>query len=317
VPTRVKPARVLVLRALKLGDFLTAVPAYRAIRRAFPAARIALAAPREFAPLAALLDGALDEVVDARELEPLPKRVHDADLGIDLHGKGPECHRVLLAARPRRLIAFRHPDVPESASGAAHDAAEHEVARWCRMLAHSGIPADPHDLFLEPAAVPVRAELRGATLVHPGAASEARCWPIERWISVVRAERRRGRRVVLTGSPTEVERVQAIASAAGLSSDAVYAGRTTLLEIAGLVAGAGRVVCGDTGVAHLATAFRTPSVVLFGPTPPALWGPPPDARHRVLWAGKTGDPHAARIDAGLLAISVEQVLGALYALPAA
>jgi ADP-heptose:LPS heptosyltransferase len=306
-----------VLRALKLGDFLTAVPAYRAIRRAFPASRIALAAPREFAPLAALLDGALDQVVHARELAPLPASAHDADLGIDLHGKGPECHRVLLAAHPRRLIAFRHPDVAESAGGATHDPSEHEVARWCRMLAHAGVPADPHDLFLKPSAVPVRAELRGATLVHPGAASESRCWPVERWMSVVRAERRRGRRVVLTGGSSEVERAHAIASGAGLSSDAVYAGRTTLLELSGLVAGAGRVVCGDTGVAHLATAFRTPSVVLFGPTPPSLWGPPPQAYHRVLWAGTTGDPHAARIDAGLLAISVEQVLGALHALPAA
>jgi ADP-heptose:LPS heptosyltransferase len=306
-----------VLRALKLGDFLTAVPAYRAIRRGFPAARIVLAAPREFAPLAALLNGAIDEVVHTRELEPLPASAHDPDLGIDLHGKGPECHRVLLAARPRRLIAFRHPDIAESAGGALHDPAEHEIARWCRLLAHAGIPADPHDLLLHASAVPVRPELQGATLVHPGAASESRRWPVERWITVVRSERRRGRRVVLTGGSSEVERAQAIAAAGGLSPDAVYAGRTTLLELAGLVAGAGRVVCGDTGVAHLATAFRRPSVVLFGPTPPSLWGPPPQAYHRVLWAGTTGDPHAARIDPGLLAISVEQVLGALRALPAA
>jgi hypothetical protein len=56
-------------------------------------------------------------------------------------------------------------------------------------------------------------------------------------------------------------------------------------------------------------------VLLFGPTPPAEWGPPPERRrHRVLWAGTTGDPHGDRPDPGLLSIAVEQVLDALEAL---
>jgi ADP-heptose:LPS heptosyltransferase len=96
----------------------------------------------------------------------------------------------------------------------------------------------------------------------------------------------------------------------------VYAGRTTLRELAALVAAAGRVVCGDTGVAHLATAFRRPSVVLFGPIAPSSWGPPRRPYHRVLWNGTTGDPHADHIDAGLLAIPVARVIAALDGLPA-
>jgi ADP-heptose:LPS heptosyltransferase len=68
-------------------------------------------------------------------------------------------------------------------------------------------------------------------------------------------------------------------------------------------------------VAHLATALGTPSLVLFGPTSPARWGPPDRAIHRVLWAGRTGDPHASRPDPGLLAIGEDDVLQALETLP--
>jgi ADP-heptose:LPS heptosyltransferase len=97
----------------------------------------------------------------------------------------------------------------------------------------------------------------------------------------------------------------------------VLAGRTSLAELAGVVAAAGRVVCGDTGVAHLATAVGTPSVVLFGPIPPRHWGPPPDPKHRALWAGLTGNPHSDDTHAGLLAIDVGDVLAELRRLEAA
>jgi ADP-heptose:LPS heptosyltransferase len=82
-----------------------------------------------------------------------------------------------------------------------------------------------------------------------------------------------------------------------------------------VIGAAGRVVCGDTGVAHLATALAVPSVVLFGPTSPAHWGPPPSPRHRVLWAGRTGDPHGNRPHDGLLDIQARDVLAELAALP--
>ncbi len=47
-----------------------------------------------------------------------------------------------------------------------------------------------------------------------------------------------------------------------------WCGRLGLGGLAGRVASARLLVCGDTGVAHLATACGTPSVLLFGPTDP-------------------------------------------------
>ncbi|MEW6270786.1 MAG: glycosyltransferase family 9 protein [Thermodesulfobacteriota bacterium] len=312
---RARQPVLLVLRALGLGDLLTAVPSLRALAAASRGHRVVLAAPRALAPLA-MHTGAVDAVVDAAPLAPLRIGPLRPDVAVNLHGRGPQSHRMLLATRPRRLIAFSHPDVPESAGGATWRADEHEVARWCRLLAGAGIASDPADLELAPPAVRPPQDARGATLLHPGAKDAARRWPAERWAAVARAELRAGRSVLLTGDQREAELAHDVARRAGLPARAVVAGRTDLLGLAAAVADAERVVCGDTGVAHLATALRTPSVVLFGPVAPACWGPPADRPwHRALWKGRVGDPHATAPDAGLLEIGVDEVVAALADLP--
>ena len=309
---------VVVLRALGLGDLLTAVPALRALADAFPRHPRLLATPAVLAPLARA-SGAVEEVVPADGLaEPLHRRLQGAGLAVNLHGRGPESSDLLLATEPRRLVAFAHPAVPASSSGPRWRPDEHEVARWCRLLEESGIAADPTrlDLELPPGSVPHGAQ--GATLIHPGAASPSRRWPPERFAEVARAEAAGGRWVIVTGGPGEAELAHEVADRAGLPESAVHAGEGGVLTIGRLVAAADRVVCGDTGIAHLATALRTPSVVLFGPTSPALWGPPPDRPwHRPLWAGTTGDPHGHLPHPGLLALEVDQVLEALADLPEA
>jgi ADP-heptose:LPS heptosyltransferase len=293
---------VLVLRALGLGDLLTAVPALRALRRAYPDGRLWLAAPAALAPLV-LTTGLADALVDAAPLAPLPAGAHGADLAVNLHGRGPQSTALLRATGPRRLISYGVD------GGPVWDPGEHEAARWCRLLTESGIPADPRDLRLPPPVVDV--PVPGAVLVHPGAAQLSRRWPTARWAQVAAGLCAAGERVVVTGGPDERALAQTVAAAAGLPAGSVLAGRTDLLALAGLVASARLLVSADTGIAHLATAYGTPSVVLFGPNPPALWGPPAHRRrHRVLWAGRIGDNFAPYPDPGLLELTPAQVLAA-------
>ena len=302
---------LLVLRAIGLGDFLTAVPALRALADAFPGHRRVLAAPAWLEPLARHT-GAVDEVLPAEPLGPVAWR--RPEVAVNLHGRGPQSHRRLLETRPRRLIAFAHPDVPESAGFPVWRADEHEVRRWCRLLSESGVPADPTRLRLSRAGLPPADEAaRGATLVHPGAQSPARRWPAQRWAAVARTELARGRRVMVTAGPGESELARRVVQVAGLPPGCLREGMD-LLQLAGLVAAAGRVACGDTGVAHLATALHTWSVLLFGPTPPAHWGPPPGRSHLVLWKGRVSDPLADRPAPGLLEIRPREVTAALGSL---
>ncbi len=304
--TRPQPLLV-ALRPLGLGDLLTAVPALRALARAFPRHRRVLAAPPWQAPLA-LSTGAANAVVAAAPLAPLDPSLHNADVAVNLHGRGPQSTALLAATSPSRLISFG------VNGGPAWRADEHERERWCRLLAESGIAADPCDLAITAPASDIAAIARAATVIHPGAASAARRWPVERWAAVARAETSAGRPVVITGSRAERPLADEVASLAGLPDAAVLAGRTDVVDLVAVVAAAARVVCGDTGVAHVASAVGTPSVVLFGPTSPRHWGPPPGP-HIALWRGRPGDPHADVIDPGLAAIGVGSVIEAIERLP--
>ena len=287
------------------------MPALRALARSFSDHRRVLATSEWVLPLAEHL-GVAHEVVPVVALEPLPGHLARPDVAVNLHGRGPESTLRLAELEPGRLMAFRSTAFPE---GPPWQEGEHEVVRWCRLLEAYGIRSDPSELAIDAPAAPVPAEAVGATLVHPGASSPARRWPAERWAEVARAEARAGRRVVVTGSADEVDLARQVAAGAGLAPEAVVAGGTSLLDLAALVAASGRVVSGDTGVSHLATALGRPSVTLMGPAPPWEWGPPASARHVALWAGSKREVSSDEIDPGLATISVDDVVRALGGLP--
>jgi ADP-heptose:LPS heptosyltransferase len=307
---------VLVLRALGIGDLATAVPALRGIRAARPTEEIVLAAPAWLEPLARLT-GAVDRVLPLDGLAVPRIPVPPPRLAVNLHGRGPRSHRLLAGTRPERMLAFACPPAG-TPDGPQWTADEHEVHRWCRMLAWHRIAASPTDLLLHRPAIPPVAE--GVTIVHPGAKDPARRWPPARFAELAARLSVAGHRVVVTGSPAERWLAERVAGLAGLPPRRVLAGHTDAGELAALVAHARLVVSGDTGIAHLATGYRTPSVRLFGPTPPAWWGPLLDRDlHRVLWheelfdtpdrrAARTGcrQPHPA-----LAAITVDEVLAAV------
>ena len=303
---------VVTLRALGLGDLLTALPALRALRRGHPDAHHVLLAPRTLSPLVEWLDLA-DEVADLdHRAQPPDARLAGLvaprpAVAVNLHGRGPASHRALQRVDPGDLVAFANPEA--AVEGPSWDPEEHEVRRWMRLLEERlHLPCHLDDLRIAvPGATPGR-----TAVLHPGAASPARRWPAERWAALARHLTARGLAVVLTGGPAERGLAEQIADRANLPAERVLAGRTDLRRLLGLVAGAVLFVAGDTGPAHVATAVGTRSVLLFGPTPPSRWGPVIDPdRHHVLWSGRQGDPHAGQVFEGLLDLEVATVLDAV------
>ncbi|MFD0000608.1 glycosyltransferase family 9 protein [Nocardia sp. NPDC127526] len=302
-------AVVLVLRARGLGDLLTAVPALRALRRARPEDHIALAAPHRLKPIVDLI-ASVDEMVPTSDPVGMRWDGTPPALAVNLHSGGAEGIVELVKTRPERILTYRNPAFPELA-GPEWEADMHDVDRWCHLLETDGMTADRRNLGLVP---PVATTShRDCVVVHIGAGAPARRWPPDRFAAVVRHLLVLGREVVLTGDENERDIALGVAARAGLSPNRVLAGQQNLIELAATVAEAALVVSGDTGVAHLATAFGTRTVLLFGPTPPSRSGPPPHllGRHAVLWAGQTGDPDAAAPDPGLLKIGVPEVVNAV------
>jgi ADP-heptose:LPS heptosyltransferase len=121
--------------------------------------------------------------------------------------------------------------------------------------------------------------------VHAGAGAAVKLWPAERWAALADAVARRwNAAIVLTGSATERPLTQAIAqhmrrAALDLS------GQTSLGELAALFGLCDLVMGVDSGPMHLAVAMDTPTVHLFGPVSPAVFGPWGDpGRHVVVQA---------------------------------
>ena len=114
----------------------------------------------------------------------------------------------------------------------------------------------------------------GFIVLAPKTTWASKLWPEDRWIALGDALRQAGsgRAVVLIGSPSEAEAVRHIAAA--MQPPAVtLAGRLSFRQAAALLARAAVCVSSDSGPMHLASAVGTPTVSLFGPTPPERYAP--------------------------------------------
>jgi ADP-heptose:LPS heptosyltransferase len=297
---------LLVLRALKLGDLLVAVPALHALRRAYPDHRIIYAAQGWLRPMIELV-GSVDDLLDTHGLDvPLALSPGRVDVAVNLHGSGPESRGRIRALQAKRIIGH----LSEEWDGPCWQDGVHERERWARLVHWHGIDADPLDYRLQPPAV--ASPRPAAVVIHVGAAYGSRLWPVERFAEVARELAAAGHEVLFTGSSGERPRAEKVAAAAGLPAETVVAGELGLGEFAATVAEASLVISADTGAAHLASAYGRPSVVIFGPAPVAEWGPPPGP-HIVLTneSLRVGDTFSDQPDPALLAVSVQDVLSAV------
>jgi ADP-heptose:LPS heptosyltransferase len=107
-----------------------------------------------------------------------------------------------------------------------------------------------------------------------GPSGQYRRWPTERYVDLATAlsKIQPDLTIVLTGTTHERPLIAAFRSLySGTSLDASDIGE--LQRLAALLQRLDLMICGDTGVMHLAAAMGTPTIGLFGPNTPACWAP--------------------------------------------
>jgi heptosyltransferase-3 len=296
--------RILVVTLRRLGDVLFATPLIASLRRAFPRSVIDVLV---FEDTAGILAGNpdIDRIVT---MPSRPSVWQGLALALRLAKRYHLAISTQSGDRPTvfALIAgWRHVGpVDDGARGAlrrlalsrsvAPQPGLHRLEDTLRLADAVGVARVGH--LVCPGGVPRLDSVRCATpdpkvdgpqpyaVIHAAPMFVYKRWTPDGWRAVAASVRARGLKIVATGGPAAAERTYLDQVWSDLPNIVRRDGQLSWPELAALLAGARLFVGPDTSVTHLAAATGCPTVALFGPTDPRLWGPVPAEGLDPIWA---------------------------------
>jgi ADP-heptose:LPS heptosyltransferase len=299
------PRKVVLLRASRIGDFLCATPAFRALRRALPRAEITLLTLPMLRDLAYRLPyidrvedfpgfpGIAEQLFDARRTLRFLQAMQEEqfDLAVQMQGSGAYSNPLMLMLGARATAGFvRSGDSPGRLDAALpYSEATHEMHTVLAMATflgappqceHADFPLCPVDL--EMAAALLKGAVPPLIGIHPAARDAERRWQVERFAAVGKALRERyGGTVIVIGEKEEQATGDALARQIGQRCLNLV-GKTPLTTLGAVISRLSVLVTNDTGPAHIAYALGTPTVTIFGAGCPRRYGPPKEGPFRAL-----------------------------------
>jgi heptosyltransferase-2 len=273
--------RILVIRGGAIGDFILTLPAIKLLRDQFPQAHIeilgytpiiVLAGGRFYAdairsieerPLAAFF--AKDPLLPAE----LTEYFGSFDLIVSyLFDPDGTFQSNLNSCRIKMLIAG-----PSKLSG--HEHAAFQLARPLDQIGlHLQNPAAriyPTELDREFAQDFLADSRKPVIALHPGSGSKKKNWPIEKWKKLGEHFFSTNRTVLLISGEADEECLRLLETA-WKGKPVRFAKNLALPDLAALLERL-TFIGHDSGVSHLAAAAGARSILLFGPTDPAVWAP--------------------------------------------
>ena len=315
--------RILIINPFGIGDVLFSTPLIRAVRQAFPGAYVAYLGNRRTQEILRR-NPHLHElfIYEKDELVGLWKRDRWAglratigllndirrrrfDLSIDLSLGERYSFLLALMGVPRR-VGF---DFRRRGRFLTHRLAidgfqdQHVVAYYAQLLRTIGINLLEHHLQLptnsedeqwverqlrdygiDPAARSRLIGLVPAGGVSWGGRAQFRRWSSEGFTAIGRSLTERDEATVLIfGERTDQDICAQITQAIGPRA-VDLSGRTSLGQFIGLVARCDLVVSSDGGPVHIAASQGVPTVSIFGPVDPVVYGPYPSRpHHRIVY----------------------------------
>ncbi len=167
---------------------------------------------------------------------------------------------------------------------------QHVIAEKLRLL--EVFFRNPADLFNKPITVtppdgePLTPGIANAlvqpyVVIHPGPLTAYKRWPLAHWQHLITYLVEKDFQVVLSASPAKQD-VQLNHDIISLLNDETAtkvinaAGKLSIPQAGALLRGAALYIGVDTSITHLAAACNTPTITLFGATPPTNFGPWPN-----------------------------------------
>jgi ADP-heptose:LPS heptosyltransferase len=345
--------RILVLQMKRIGDLILTTPALWALRQNLPKAKIVLAVEGGSREMLPAIDYVDDTLIFARHGQNGQTWRHlllrHYDICLDFTGTDRSALFAVLSKARRRITfewvqrsQFRRLFFNEFIPSSVRE--NHTVDHYLHLLRSLNlpIPSDPKIILHLPDWAPRKArqllEEAGITpqpppnhqssiinhqspfiLVHPGTARPEKYWPAERWAEVIQwCEANLQLPCVLSGSADahEQNHLAAIKKACPGLAGRDLSGRLDLLTLAALTQAASLVLTVDSAPMHLAGAFGTPQVALFGPTNPFHWRPRQDRAIIIQANGPAAPPEFRPQHPGgpMTEISTHAVIDAIVAL---
>jgi heptosyltransferase-3 len=283
IPLPAKP-RILVISLRRIGDVLLTTPLIRSMRRAWPEAQIDVLV---FSGTIGILKGNPDiDGIIAMPARPtlretlvltsrLWKRYH---LAVATQPGDRPTVFALMAGRKRAGITDAEaPWLGRALKPFTFQRSTpltpsiHRVEQMLRLADALGI-ARVAELVCPAAAIPQQATARESyAVLHAAPMSRYKQWTSEGWRTLAAALKQRGLAVIAISGPDPAERQYLEDIWRGVAEVHVSAWPETV----GLLKGARLYVGPDTSVSHLAAAAGCPTIALFGPMDPRVWGPWP------------------------------------------
>lgn len=281
-----QPEKILIIHSGGIGDLLLALPAMRIFRRTFPCSTLALVGwPERLSLVAFDLQARSISSIDQSGMayfyavgEPFPARLSEffSSFGVILlFGKasGSVLAENLKKAGTERVILL--PSFPPEVSKI------HVADYLVDSLGASGFEEENSSNPLElpeDASDFARSFLGNLGLeegdyvlaIHPGSGSPAKNWSPENFARVADGLSERANVLLISGPANDgiAELRRALKKA-----DPFVVENLPLVQLAALLQRSTAYLGNDSGITHLAAALGLPTVAIFGPTDPAIWGP--------------------------------------------
>ena len=293
-----KVRRVLVIRLRSIGDTVLATPSLIALKRFLPDAEIDILLEEWVAPILVGFEE-INEIItigksNRSRLKTADKlRRRKYDVVFNLHG-GTTSTFLTRAASAKHRIGFQHYQYNFFYNHLAPPASElwnqektHSAEQQLALLGFAGIPVSDKPKtrlnVTEKAKFSIAEKVKSENfaLIHPAAAYETKRWKTENFARTAEFLNEKGLKTVAVAAKGEsgvLEKLNALSKIPIQTFDDL-----TLPEITALASRAKIFVGNDSGIAHIAAAVSTPSVVIFGSSNRAHWRPWTDTPYEIVF----------------------------------